>query len=340
MVQAAHRSKSDDGYRRNVETTSQIPSGIGATSSGQARPIETDGLDRCCLFRRKGLMSNFPRFSGIGSPQMRSRPGAISIGDRPSGLKSKIDRVANPVFDVSISDQGATISIFSEIGGETGATVGGMSDALKQAGSRDITLQINSLGGDYFEGVGIYNLLRAHKGNVTAQILGISASAASIIAMAADRVEMARNGEFMIHRAWTIALGNSETMREAATMLDRVDAAAATVYSQRSGQPLNRIHELMVDETFMTSDEAIQAGFVDGLLAADALPKPTLAATPRSRREFEKALAQLGYAKAAAKRLAADGWSALDHQNETDPDIPALVRRVKAANTELRKVGT
>jgi len=337
-VQAAHRSESDEGYRRNVETTSQIPSSIDATSSGQAKQMEADGLDQRCLFRRKGLMSNFPRLSGIGSPQMRSRPGAISIGDRPAGLKTKIDRVADPVFDVSVSGQGATISIFSEIGGDTGATVGGMSDALKQVGSRDIILQINSPGGDYFEGVGIYNLLRAHSGNVTAQILGIAASAASIIAMAADRVEMARNSEFMIHRSWTSAIGNSELFREAATMLDRVDAAAASVYAQRSGQSVNRVRDLMAGETWMTSEEAISAGFADALLAADALPAPMLAATPRSRREFEKALSQLGYAKAAAKKLAAEGWRALDHQSENNTDIHALTNRVKAANVELRGI--
>ncbi|HEY8947391.1 MAG TPA: head maturation protease, ClpP-related [Rhizomicrobium sp.] len=337
-VQSEHRSESDEGYRRDVEATSQIPSSIGATSSRQANPVEADRLNRFCL-HRKVLMTSVSPISLICSPKMRARPGAISVGERPKGLKVRVDRVADPVFDVSLSDQGATISIFSEIGGDTGVTVAGMSDALKQAGSRDVTVQINSPGGDYFEGVGIYNLLRAHTGKVTAQILGIAASAASIIAMAADRVEMARNGELMIHRAWTLAVGNSELMREAATMLDRVDAAAVGVYAERSGQKANRVRELMVAETWMTSEEAIAGGFADALLAADALPAPKLAATPRSRREFEKALAQLGYAKAAAKRLAAEGWCALDHQAETDPDIPALTTRVKAANLELRKVG-
>jgi len=93
-------------------------------------------------------------------------------------------------------------------------------------------VNINSPGGSVFEGIAIYNLLASHSGSVVVNILGVAASAASIIAMAADTINMHTSSQLMIHRAWTVAVGNSEELLETASFLDRIDSSLADVYLQ------------------------------------------------------------------------------------------------------------
>src|SRR5690606_40681426 len=102
-------------------------------------------------------------------------------------------------------------------------------------GSQDITVRINSPGGDMFEGIAIYNLLRAHPAKVTVEGLGWAASAASIIAMAGDEIRMGLGSFMMVHTAWGIVIGNRHDMRDAATLFDRFDAAIADIYQARTG---------------------------------------------------------------------------------------------------------
>lgn len=113
------------------------------------------------------------------------------------------------------------ISILEPIG-ETydgrGVTVNRISAALRSIGDKPVTVQINSPGGNFFDGLAIYNLFRAHSRMVTVQIVGIAASAASVIAMAGDEIQIARAGMLMVHNAQWLAMGDRHAMQEAASI--------------------------------------------------------------------------------------------------------------------------
>ena len=145
---------------------------------------------------------------------------------------------------------------------------------LKENRDADIVVRINSPGGDVFDGVAIYNTLAQHPGDVEIRIDGLAASAASLTAMAGDRVVMGAAADLMIHRAWTIALGNEGELDAVAELLRKLDLELAKVYSRRSGLTLARVQELLVGEgesdgTWLSADEAIDLGFADESTEAD-----------------------------------------------------------------------
>jgi hypothetical protein len=112
-----------------------------------------------------------------------------------------------------------------------------------------------------FEGIAIYNLLAAHPAKVTVNVLGIAASAASIIAMAGDEIIMPENAFMMVHEAWGGALGDSETMRQQADVLDKISGAYRRTYAARSGQTEEAVAALMAAETWFTAEDAVTNGF-------------------------------------------------------------------------------
>ena len=134
-----------------------------------------------------------------------------------------------------------------------------------------VEVQINSPGGDMFEGIAIYNVLREHPYDVTVKVMGMAASAASIIAMAGDRVEIGAASFLMIHNCWVLAMGNRHDMRETADFLEPFDSAMVDVYAARSGQKAEDIAKWMDAETFMSGSQAIERGFADAMLAADKI---------------------------------------------------------------------
>jgi ATP-dependent Clp protease protease subunit len=150
-----------------------------------------------------------------------------------------------------------------------GVTAKRISAALRSIGERDVIVRINSPGGDMFEGLAIYNMLREHKGEITVQTLGVAASAASIIAMAGDKVEIARAGFFMIHNAWILTAGNKNDMRAVADYLEPFDAAMADVYASRTGDTVKEIAKMMDAETWIGGTDAVSMGFADSLLSSD-----------------------------------------------------------------------
>lgn len=128
-----------------------------------------------------------------------------------------------------------------------------------------LTVYINSPGGDVFAGITLYNLLKRHKGSVTTHIDGLAASAASIVAMAGDKIVMPEAALMMIHRAWTVEAGNAAALRAMAEELERVDGQLAGIYGARTGKPAEEALALMEAETWMTGQEALEAGFCDEL---------------------------------------------------------------------------
>ncbi len=129
-----------------------------------------------------------------------------------------------------------------------------------------LDLRINSGGGDVFDGLAIYNLLREHDARKTVHVDGLAASIASVIAMAGDDIQIADSGFMMIHNAWGLVMGDAEEARKFAGLLDQTSGAIADVYVARTGQPLDQVRQLMADETWMGSEQAIELGFADSIV--------------------------------------------------------------------------
>ncbi|WP_454000751.1 head maturation protease, ClpP-related [Afipia felis] len=168
-----------------------------------------------------------------------------------------------------------TISML-EVIGEDWWTGGGVTSkriaaALRSIGDQEVFVDLNSPGGDFFEGVAIYNMLRAHPRKVTVRILSLAASAASVIAMAGDEIQIGKAGFLMVHNAWVVAIGNRHDLADAAKTMEPFDDAMASVYSDRAGVKKAKAAEWMDAETWFNGEQAVEAGLADGYLPADAV---------------------------------------------------------------------
>lgn len=146
------------------------------------------------------------------------------------------------------------------------------------SGSGDITVWINSPGGDCIAAAQIYNMLMDYKGNVTVKIDGIAASAASVIAMAGTKVLVSPVSMLMIHNPMTVAFGNSAEMQKAIDMLGSVKDSILNAYEIKTGLSRTKLSHLMDAETWMDANKAIELGFADELMqrsaATDEIPVP------------------------------------------------------------------
>ena len=142
------------------------------------------------------------------------------------------------------------------------------------SGKGDITVWINSPGGDVFAAAQIYNMLKDYAGKVTVKIDGLAASAASVIAMAGDEILMSPVSMLMIHNPSTIAWGDSEEMRRAKDMLDEVKESIVNAYETKTKIPRTKLAHMMDDETWLNAKKAVELGFADKILFADGKPEP------------------------------------------------------------------
>lgn len=136
-------------------------------------------------------------------------------------------------------------------------------------GNGDITVWINSPGGDCVAAAQIYNMLRDYKGNVTVKVDGIAASAASVIAMAGDKVLMSPVSMLMIHNPMTVAYGSSDEMQKAIEMLSSVKDSIVNAYEIKTGLSRAKLSHLMDAETWMDANKAVELGFADDILKRD-----------------------------------------------------------------------
>lgn len=132
--------------------------------------------------------------------------------------------------------------------------------------SGNLTVWINSPGGDCISASQIYTMLRSHKGKVTVKIDGIAASAASVVAMSGDETLISPTGYLMIHNPMTLASGNKSEMEKAIALLDEIKEGIINAYVRKTGLSRNKISKLMDDETWLNAEKALQLGFVDGIL--------------------------------------------------------------------------
>ena len=229
-----------------------------------------------------------------------ARPGKIRLNANRKitalSTEGALDRW-NPGVKAA-SEDAASINIYEVIGEDPwtggGMTVKRVDGILRSIGNRDVIVNINSPGGDVFEGIAIYNRLREHQANVNVKVLGLAASAASIIAMAGDTIEIGASSFIMIHNAWVLAVGNRHDMREVADFLEPFDRALADVYVARTGQSLEDVQAAMDAETWFNGSTAVELGYADTLLPADAIanddPPPAEEDAVKALRRAERAL--------------------------------------------------
>lgn len=168
---------------------------------------------------------------------------------------------------------GVELYLYDEVG-PWGTTASDIAAALGSIAPTDrVTLRVNSPGGDVFDGLAIYNLLRGHAGGVDVVVDGLAASAASFIAMAGETVTMSAHTRMMIHDAIGFGYGNAATMRELADLLDDVSGNIAGIYADRSGRPAAEFRDLMLAETWLDGRKALDLGLVDVAEGADEEPE-------------------------------------------------------------------
>jgi ATP-dependent Clp protease protease subunit len=140
-----------------------------------------------------------------------------------------------------------------------------------QSAVGDITVWINSSGGDVFAAAQIYNALREYAGKVTVKIDGIAASAASVIAMSGDEILMSPVSYMIIHNPATIAIGDSNEMARAKATLDEIKEGIVNAYEIKTGLPRTEISKLMNEESCFNAKKAVELGFADGVLYTNNL---------------------------------------------------------------------
>ena len=199
------------------------------------------------------------------------------------------------------------IDLFGAIGGYEGVSAQQFKDLLEDAGNpSSIVVNLNSPGGDVFDGIAIHNLLASHGASIEVRVMGLAASAASVIAMAGDSILMGEGSFIMIHNAWTIAVGDTREMAKMGRTLAGIDRELAKTYAARTGEGVAEIKDMMDAETWMGADDAIELGFADG----------TFEAPPEAKNSFD-----LSRFKNVPKALVVKGSkrSAKDHNRRALP---------------------
>lgn len=177
---------------------------------------------------------------------------------------------------------------------------------LAKVKGQPVTVRINSPGGSLLEGVTIYNLLRLHEGEVTVQVIGLAASAASVIAMAGDKVEMATGSFMMIHNAWICMCGDKSDFAKAVEYLTPFDENLRDLYVARTGLGEAEVTAMLDTETWLTANQAVAKGFADSLVEitpSENEPANAVREDIAAKRQIEAALAQQGLPRSKRREL-------------------------------------
>lgn len=203
-------------------------------------------------------------------------------------------RMFSAVLNVAKTND-LVLYIYDQIGAsfwEDGVTAKSVATALADAGKVDsITLRINSPGGDVFEGLAIFNLLRSQGVPVNVMIDGLAASAASTLAMVGDTITIGDNAMMMIHNAWMVSVGDAAELRKAADMLDKITGTLVDTYAKRTHQSAEDITAMMAAETWLNAQDCMDKGFATAILTSepdDAKAAKALAASFNLGRRFAR----------------------------------------------------
>ncbi len=237
-------------------------------------------------------------------------------------------------------DKDNVVTIYDVIGEDWwsggGFTAKRMSAALRSIGKNDVVVNINSPGGDMFEGIAIYNMLREHDAKVTVNVMGWAASAASIIAMAGDEIRVGLGTFVMVHNAWGGVVGNRHDFADAAKVFEGFDSAIADIYEARTGLARAEIVKLMDDETFMGPSDAVKNGFADMVASDIDVSEGDAKNMDRgllARRQTEAALARAGFSRSERSEMIAAMTGPRDAPHaarDAGIDVAALQRLISA----------
>ena len=176
----------------------------------------------------------------------------------------------NPAMKFRADKHGHEIILYGDIGFDI--TAKEFSDELKALGDvSEITVRINSFGGDVFDGVAIYSRLIDSGAKIVVFIDGIAASAASVIAMAGNEIHIGEAAFIMIHDARTLTMGEAADLRKTADRLDAVNEQMAGIYQRRTGLEMAKIRQMMADETEFNAEQAVEFGFATDIFEAERL---------------------------------------------------------------------
>lgn len=209
------------------------------------------------------------------------------------------------------ADTTAEVFLYDEVGA-WGTSAGDFAKELKDVKASEITLRLNSPGGEVFDGLAIYSALKRHPAKVTVHVDGLAASITSVIAMAGDRILIDRHAQMMIHEAHAIAVGNTKDMTAMARLLDEYSDNIASIYAERAGGDVATWRDRMRSESWFSAKEAVSAGLADEVAAGPA---------PREMTANTWDLSIFNYAgRDKAPNPLGTGWSAVGERG------PELVR--------------
>lgn len=269
---------------------------------------------------------------------------AVRPGIRTEAMPSALNHWNPNVKSASEKDE-ATISILDVIGDDfwgDGFSAKRMNAALRSIGGGDATVVINSPGGDFFEGLAIYELLREYSGKVTVKIMGLAASAASVIAMAGDEVQIARAGFLMIHNTWVMAVGDRNDLRSVADWLEPFDKSATDIYAARTGMSADELSKMLDRETWIGGSDAVEQGFADALLASDEIDTANNSAEGRqvnALRKYEAIMSRAGVSRSERRDILAGLKGGMPSAASTGMQDAAVLSGIEDLLASIKSVG-
>lgn len=209
------------------------------------------------------------------------------------------------------ADDPATLSIYDEIG-FWGVQAKDFIKDLSAVKSKVLNVEINSPGGDVFAGLAIYNALKGSGKEIVVKVMGVAASAASLVMMAGDKRIMPKNTFTMVHNPWSFAMGNADELRETADTLDKIGDSLQATYVAATGQSADKIKELLSKDTWLTAEESLELGFATEVID-DVKAK---AAFDMDRADLPEAVKAI-YAKSEVPESDKE-----DPEDEPEPEVP------------------
>lgn len=250
------------------ENGSDCGTNVGWTRAGQlARKenISRDTIARMASFKRHQQHKDVPYDEGCGGIMWDAWGGTSGVEWAIRKLKS-IDKEnlkdMNWYNIKNLSENKTEIVIYDEIG-QWGIDSKAFIEEIKEISTENILLRINSPGGSVIDGLAIHDAIKRAPQKITAQIEGLAASIATIIALGADEITMSQNSLFMIHNVWGGETGGAKDMRKAADLMEKMGDRLVNIYVSKTGKDESEVRSWMDEETWFTAEEALEAGFID-----------------------------------------------------------------------------
>jgi ATP-dependent protease ClpP protease subunit len=239
-----------------------------ANQLAKREPISRETISRMASFKRHQQHKDVPYSEGCGGLAWDAWGGTEGIEWAIRKLKQIDNQNPNAMIEANI---------LGVIEPSSANTRDAINSALLEASGQPVVLNISSEGGDVFEGLSMADLISSYPGEVTAKGIGIVASIATVVMLAADKSLMSKNGFFMIHNCWGMSMGNKEEMQKMIDLYEKVDEQMLNIYVAKiknSGKLVDgdikktkkMVSEMMTAETWMTAQEAYNYGFIDGYI--------------------------------------------------------------------------